>query len=524
MLQTLADAPVVVLFLVLAAGTVLGAARFGGVAAGPAGALFAGLAVSAAFPELTGVVPPMIGTLGLALFAYTIGLAGGPSFFGGLRRNAGLMAATTAVFVALAGVAAGIGRAVGLPAEDVSGVYAGAVTNTPGLAAAVEATGSNQPVVGYSLAYPFGVLGMIAAIVLADRYARRRPTAEDRDPPQPATYANVEVTRDDRPQLSELTTFDGESLVFSRVRRQGTERTPTPDLRLEPGDVVTVIGPRATVAAFTDHLGVTADRDLPLDRTQVDFRRVVLSNKRYAGVTVADLDLGRYDAVAGFVRRGDVDLVAAPDLIVELGDRIRVVAPRERLGEVVRELGDSERAVVVADPIGFTLGLLAGLLVGLIPLPLPGTTLQLGSAAAPLLVGLLLGRLGHTGPVSWQLPYATNQALRQLGVLLFLATVGLDAGPAMVEALGSIAGLQLVGVGAVLTTLAAIALVVVARLFGLGSARTAGTIAGAQNQPAILSFAVDRTDGDDRVNLAYALLFPPTFVAKIVAAQILAST
>lgn len=409
MLRVLVDNPVVVLFAVLAAGTLLGAVKLGGVAAGPAGALFAGLAVSAAVPELAGVVPPLIGTLGLALFAYTVGLAGGPSFFSGLRRNARIMLSAVAVFVGLAALAAGFGGLLGLDTADVAGVYAGAVTNTPGLAAAVEVTGTSQPVVGYSLAYPFGVLGMIAAIVVGTRWSRRHPTTEDLEPPQPATYGNVEVTRDDLPRLADLTRFQGRSVVFSRVRRRGEERTPSDDLRLEPGDIVTVVAPGTTLEAITEHLGRPADQDLPLDRRQVDFRRVVLSNARYAGERIADLDLGRFDAVAGFVRRGDVDLVAAPDLIVELGDRIRVVAPRERLPEVVRELGDSERAVVVADPIGFSLGLLVGLAIGLIPIPLPGTDLRLGTAAAPLIVGLVLGRIGHTGPISWQLPYAPTR-------------------------------------------------------------------------------------------------------------------
>jgi putative transport protein len=523
MLHVLVDNPVVVLFAVLAAGTLLGAVRLGGIAAGPAGALFAGLALSAAVPQLAGVVPPLIGTLGLALFAYTVGLAGGPSFFSGFRHHAGLMGATVAVFVGLAAVALVVGRSVGLDAADISGVYAGAVTNTPGLAAAVEVTGSNRPVVGYSLAYPFGVLGMILAIVLATRWSERHPNAEELSPPPHASYSNVEVTRDDLPPLRDLASFGGTTLVFSRVRRGDSERTPEPDLRLEPGDLVTVIGPEDVLPEVADRLGRVTDRDLPLDRRQVDFRRVVLSNPRYAGETVADLELTRFDAIAGFVRRGDVDLVATPDLIVELGDRIRVVAPRERLPEVVRELGDSERAVVVADPIGFSLGLLFGLALGLVPIPLPGGAIALGSAAGPLLVGLILGRVGHAGPVSWQLPYATNQALRQFGMLLFLATVGLGAGPDLVEALRSAIGLQLLGMGALITTVAAIGLVVVARTMGLGSARLAGTIAGAQNQPAILSFAVDRTDGDDRVNLAYALLFPPTFVAKIICAQLLAT-
>ena len=524
MVDVLIDQPLLVLFVVLAGGSLLGAVRIGGVRVGPAGALFAGLALSAAIPEVSAVVPALLGTLGLTLFAYTIGLAGGPSFFAGLRRNARVMGLAVLVFVALAGIAQGVGRWLGLDAADIAGVYAGAVTNTPGLAAAVDVVGSNQPVVGYSLAYPIGVLGMIGAIALALALAERRPSAEDRDPPRPATYLTVEVTRDGLPPLEELTTTDdGATLVFSRVRRDGRERTPELGLVLQPGDLVTVIGPSGPLETFADRIGRPTDADLPLDRRQVDFARLVLSNPTYAGSTVAGLDLGRFDAVAGFVRRGDVDLVAHPDLVVELGDRIRVVAPRGRLDEAAAELGDSERAVVVADPVGFTLGLLLGLAVGVVPVPLPGTTLQLGTAAAPLLVGLLLGRLGRTGPVVWQLPYATNQSLRQLGGLLFLGTVGLSAGPDLAGALLSARGAVLIGFGALLTLLAAAALVLLGRTLGLGGARLAGSIAGAQNQPAVLSFAIDRLDGDDRVNLAYALLFPPTFVAKILAAQVLAT-
>lgn len=519
----LAGQPLLVLFLVLAAGTLIGAVRIGGISLGPAGALFAGLAFSALLPAVADVVPALLGTLGLTLFAYTIGLASGPSFFAGLRHNAGVMGTAVLVFVGLAALAHGLGSWLGLSAADIAGVYAGATTNTPGLAAAVEVVGTSEPVVGYSLAYPFGVLGMIAAIVVAQAHGRRHPTTEDRDPPQPAAYRTIAVTEPDLPPLASLATpEDGVVLVFTRVRRDDVERTPDDDLRLRPGDLVTVVGPEEPLERFAERIGHPTEVDLPLDRHQVDFARVVLSNSRYAGVRVAELGLDRFTAVAGFVRRGDVDLVARPDLIVELGDRIRVVAPRDRLPEVIAELGDSERAVVVADPVGFSLGLVAGLAIGAWSLRLGGLTLQLGTAAAPLLVGLVLGRLGRTGPVVWQLPYATNQSLRQLGALLFLGTVGLGAGPELAAALRSARGLQLAALGAALTALAAAALLVLGRQLQLGAARLAGTIAGAQNQPALLSFAVERHAGDDRVNVAYALLFPPTFVVKILAAQLLA--
>ncbi len=521
--QLLAGAPLLTLFLVLTVGTALGAVRIAGVSIGPGGALFAGLALSAALPEVAGTVPDVLGTLGLTLFAYTIGLAGGPSFFGGLKRNARAILAAVVVLVLVATLAALLGPVLGLSPADVAGVYAGAMTNTPGLAAATEITGSTEPVVGYSIAYPFGIIGVLIAIVLGQVWNRRRPTEEDRQPPEPASYRTVRVTTEGLPSLAQLREHEGAGLVFSRLARGGSQWTPELDERPQPGDLLTVIGPAPVLEGFTERVGEESEDDLPLDRREVDFQRVVLSNSRYASVTVSELGLDRYDAIAGFVRRGDVDLVARPDLVVELGDRIRVVAPRDRIAEVAAELGDSERAAVVADPIGFSLGLLLGLALGVVPVALPGLTLTLGTAAAPLLVGLVLGRIGHSGPVSWQLPYATNQGLRQLGILLFLATVGLSAGPDLTEALASGRGWPLFLLGASLTATMAAAVLVIARSLQFGSPRVAGTLAGVQNQPAILTFAIDRTDGDDRVNLAYALLFPPTFVVKILAAQVLAS-
>ncbi len=523
MIEILSDAPLVVLFGVLAIGTLVGAVRIAGVSVGPAGALFAGLALSALVPGVSDALPTLIGTLGLTLFAYTIGLAAGPSFFGGLRSAAPAMLAAVGIVALAALTTLGLGRLAGLTTGQIAGTFAGAVTNTPGLAAATDIVGTNEPVVGYSIAYPFGVVGAILGIVAALAWSRHRPNDEDRNPPQPARHLTVRITAADLPPLEDLAHFRGEQLVFSRVRRAGREATPSEGLVPQVGDLVTVVGPAGVLDDFVAAVGEPTDDDLPLDRHQVDFRRVVLTNVRYAGSTVAALGLHRFEAVAGYVRRGDVDLVARPDLVVELGDRIRVVAPRGRLAEVVRELGGSERAAVTADPLGFSLGLSIGLALGLVPIPLPGLTLQLGTAAAPLLVGLMLGRIGHSGPVSWQLPYATNQALRQFGVLVFLASVGLGAGPDLARALRSGEGLLLAGIGAATTAVLVVALVVLARLAGRGGARVAGTVAGTQGQPAVLEFANERTDADDRVNVVYAQLLPAAFIAKVLAAQILAS-
>lgn len=519
----LAEQPLLVLVVVLAAGSAIGGLRVRGISLGPAGALFAGLALSAWHPALADVVPALLGTLGLTLFAYTIGLAGGPSFFAGFRQTAPMMLLAVAVVAGVAVLAWLLGNAWGLSPGEIAGTYAGAMTNTPGLAAATDITGTTEPVVGYSLAYPFGVLGVLAAITFGLALSRRSPTREDREPPQPATHLTVEVTRAGLPPLGDLATYDGAELVFSRVRRGEQERTPSPTLLLQPGDLLTAIGPRDPLHAFADWVGRRTARDLPLDRSQVDFQWAVLSNPAYAGARIADLGLERFDAVVGYVRRGDVELVATSDFVLELGDRVRVVAPRAKIARAVAEVGDSERAATLVQPGGFAAGLGLGLALGTVPIPLPGATVELGAAAGPLLVGLVLGRVGRSGPIVWQIPYATNQALRQIGVLLFLAVVGLSAGPEFAAALASPRGFTLLGFGALLTTVAAAALLLLARIQRLSGARLAGVLAGTQNQPAILSFAADRAGHDPRVQIAYALLFPPTFVAKILAAQLLAS-
>lgn len=517
------DQPLLVLFAVLTVGTVVGAVRVAGTSVGPAGALFAGIAAAALIPTLADVVPPLLGTLGLALFVYTIGLAGGPAFLGGLRRGAPAVAVTVATCVAAAVAAWGIGGLLGLDGATIAGVYAGAGTNSSGLAAAIDIVGDTSPAVGYAVTYPFGIVGFLLAIPLALGASRRRPTREDRQPPRPAEHRTVHVTRDDLPPVGELIRSGDEQLIISRVRRHDTDHTPDPDEHLRSGDLVTVVGSAEALRSFASRVGGFAAQDLVADRRWLDVRRVVVSNPRLAGRRIAELDLDRFDAVAAYVRRGDVDVAARDDLAVELGDRIRVIAPRDRLAEVSRHLGDSERAVVTADPVGFSLGLALGFALALVPIPLPTGTLTIGPAIGPLVVGLLLGARSRTGPIVWQLPYATNQTLRQIGALLFLGVIGLQAGPDLAAALRGGGAVASFGLGVLVTTVSALGLAVGARLLGAGGARTVGTLAGGQGQPAILEAATDRTGGDDRVALTYALLFPTALIVKVLLTQLLAT-
>lgn len=518
----LVEEPLILLFAVLAVGSALGSIRFGSFSFGSAAVLFAGLAASAIDPAL--VVPRILGVFGLALFAYGVGVSSGPQFFHALRNFKVAVLLVVGVLVAAAGVAVAVGHVFGLSGGVVSGVYAGALTNTPALAASIEALDSNEPTVGYSVAYLGGVLGMVAAVALIGVAKLPRATqaqAADAPPPE-LVHQTIRVTESGAPMLGAIA--ETEHVVFSRTERDGVVRVATDGFRPGPGDCVTVIGPAEAVSAVTERLGYRSTNYLALDRHELDFRRIAVSSHEVAGRTVAELRLlRRFGATATRVRRGDVDILATDDLALQIGDRVRIVAPRDRMGEVARLLGDSERGAGELDPTGFALGLLIGLLVGVVAVPLPGGgTFELGLAGGPLVVGLILGRVQRTGPLLWAPPFQAGNALNQLGILLFLAYAGTNAGDDLVAALGSDEGVRILVAGLIVTGFAAFSLTVLGPvLAAIAGPRLAGVIAGFQTQPAVLTFANERFGGDARVNLGYALAYPVAMIVKVLVAPVI---
>jgi len=519
MIDLLVDHPVALLFVVLACGAALGAVKVKGVSLGPAGALFAGLGLSAIDERLA--IPEVIGSVGLALFTYGIGLSSGPQFFASLRSQARTLGVVGITLVLAAAIVHVLGLVLSLGQGTVAGLYAGALTNTPALAAARDALdGSNEPVVGYSVAYPIGVIGMILAAAMALRLAQRNPNADDRDLPLALGSRTIRVGPGAPRALRDL---GATAAVFARVERDGQQIVPGPEFEVCDGDLVAVTAPLAVLDEVTALLGEAVDAELSHDRSRVDMRRIVVSARQLTGRRLGDLELHhRFGAVATRVRRGDVDLLAHDDLILQPGDRVRVVAPRERMGEISDLLGDSERRIGELDAVGYMFGLAVGSLIGLIEVPLGGGAhFALGIAGGPLVVGLLLGRLERSGPITWQPPYGAGLSIRQLGTILFLGTVGSRSGSALVEALSSGEGIKLAIAATIAVALTAAMFVVAGRrLLGLGGARLTGALAGLETQPAVLAFATEQT-GDDRVSASYAVVFPIAMLTKIVLAQLL---
>lgn len=525
----LAEQPVVLLFLLIGLGMAVGHFKIKGVGLGAAAVLFIAIVVSA-WAQSMGVevrVPKEMGTLGLVIFAFAIGNNAGATFFRSLRRAGGPIAAMVALFAVVATTGVLVGKYVfDMDPATIAGTFAGALTNTPALASAGEASG--DPIgatVGYAVAYIFGVLGMLAASGLALRHA-----ANDEDNPTPVTHANVRVERTDRPTVAQFLSELSGPLEVSRLRRgeQGEIWIPDETDVLECDDLMTIVGEVDVVNEGVNRAGHESSHSLRADRRYLDFRRITISQANLAGMTVEQLDEileERWNAKVSRVRRGDNDMLAIPGFMLELGDRVRVVGPTLKLKEISKFLGDSARGLSEINPVALGLGLALGVFVGELKIPIPGGNhFALGAAAGVLIVGLIMGKLVRVGPMITALPSTANAVLAELGLLMFLAQAGTNAGGQISQAFTSGEWWKILVLGIIMTSLMAMGLYFTMRkVFKMGGTQLSGLLAGSQTQPAILAFANSRTGADPRVALGYALVYPVAMIAKILIAHILGS-
>lgn len=525
-----AEQPLLLLTVIMAIGGAIGSIKIRSFSLGPAAVLFTALAFSAYDDRLK--LPQILGVFGLALFAYVIGVGAGPSFFAALKTGGRALGVVIGALLVGAVVTVLAANALGLSGPILSGIYAGALTNTPALAAASEAWASDLPTVGYSVTYLFGVLGMLLAAAVGMRQAAPKkalaPVVEDPLPPV-LDGTTVRIETRGLPDLGTLSEQYDHHIVFSRIMRGDSPDHPgdvdvaTDDAIPMPGDILTVIGDQEVVDRFVAQVGHPSSVALTLDRSAVDYRRVAVSNPKVAGLPLGDLRLRRrFGAVATRVRRGDVDLLATDDLTLQIGDRVRIVAERRRMSEITEFLGDSEKGASAYSITSLSLGLALGVLLGELQFPMPGgSQFALGLAGGPLLVGLIVGRAGRTGPVLWSLPHGVASTLSQLGMMLFLAYAGSNSGSALADALGSPTGPRLLAVGAVVTIVTAATVIVGGRLLaGMYGPRMGGVLAGVQTQPAVLAYANETTKDDPRVNLGYALVYPAAMIVKVVVAPL----
>ena len=535
----LAENPLILLFLVTAVGYPLGKLKFKGVSFGIASVLFTGIAAGSLDPRFK--LPEIVYVLGLAIFVYSIGLSSGHTFVASLRRHgvrdnlfAGL------VLAAGVGVAYATARILGLGGGMAAGMYAGSITNTPALAGVLDTIKANAPsgsmdiflaapVVGYSLAYPFGVVGAILGLSFARRLWRIDYAAEAKGLKKLGGMSEELFTRSVRVEnhaavgmpLHEFIRANSLDIVVGRLKRGDIFALAHQDAVLRLGDIVAITGGADDLARATTLIGAPSGEHLEFDSSQFEDRRIFVSNKKIEGRAIGELGLeARFGALITRLRRGDIDMIPRAETILDPGDRVRVVAQRGRMGEVSRFFGDSYRASSEVDLLTFSLGLTAGLLIGLIPIPiLGGVTIKLGFAGGPLLAGLLLGVLEHTGALVWNIPYSAHVTLRQIGLVLFLAGIGTRAGYGFASTAMRGGGLSVFLGGMAVTAFTIfLGLWIGYRVLKIPFSLLSGMIAGLFTQPAVLAYALEDSQ-NDLPNIGYASVYPFATIFKIIAAQ-----
>ena len=542
---------VVVLGLVIAAGMALGSIRVFGVGLGIAGVLFTGILAGQVGLRINPEILEFAREFGLILFVYTVGLQVGPGFFSSLRRHGlrlNLMAAGVVLFGALLTVV--ISRAGHIRMEAAVGLFSGATTNTPSLAAAQQALRElvtfkaptpltpeiqrrldatvTLPGQAYAIAYPFGVIGIILAMLLI-RAIFRIDTAREADAlrSQPGGGAaklasvNVEITNEDLAgrAIRDIPLLSEPGVVVSRLMRAGRVKLALPEHVVRLGDVLLVVGPREKI----DEMLLVAGRPSPLDlRTlpsDIVTRRVIVTRHQVVGRSVDELDfLARYGVTITRVVRAEVELAPTPQLELQLGDRLQAVGELEAIDGVAAEVGDSVKELDHPRLIPVFVGIVLGVIVGSIPIPLPGVPagVKLGLAGGPLLVSIVLSRIHRIGPLVWYLPTPANYALRESGILLFLACVGIKSGNGFLQTLVRGDGFYWMAMAALITFVPILTMGLFGRIVSrLNYLTICGLLAGSNTDPPALAYA-NTIAGPEAPSVAYATVYPLTMILRVV--------
>ena len=523
-----------VLSAVIAFGVALGSLRYRKIGLGSAGVLFIGIFFGQLGVQIEPHTLEFARDFGLLLFVYAIGLQVGPSFFSSLRR-AGLMLNLVAIIVIGLGtlIAFGFHYFLQVKPAATAGLLAGATTNTPSLAAAqaaLETSGGNFQVdevgMAYAVVYPFAIAGIILAILIARSFQGSSPPETVTERPDQPVAIDLELTNRnlDGRELSTIALLAQDRVVASRILRNGAVFVPKTDTALALHDRVRFVGPKRYLAELETLVGPPSPISVSPGLPDLSMKRLIVTNSRVAGKTLAELSLEtKYSVAITRVIRGELEFTGRDDLCLHLGDLIVVVGTPESLNEATDLVGNEPKVLDRPPLVALFFGILCGVLLGSLPIALPGlpASVRFGLAGGPLIAALLFSQLGRLGPLNWYLGPGANQALREFGMALFLASVGLKAGHGFLATVLSSTGLWWVVLGFSLTFVPLlVGAFVGARFFHLDRATLSGVLAGSMTDPPALAFANDLEQSQQPL-LAYATVYPLTMVLRIFLAQVL---
>lgn len=531
---------VLILGLAVFPGIWLGTISLKGVKIGIAGVLFSGLIIGTFGLPLDTHVLHFIREFGLILFVFSIGLQVGPGFFANFKDSG-----FTFNLYALAVVMLGVGVAViekfwfGIPVDAMVGILSGAVTNTPGLGAAQQAlkdipdlvsTASSHSGTGYAVAYPFGIMGIIITMLLVRYFFKVKITEEAErfkldlkgSQEQLKTYT-VEVRN---PMIvgktiGELATHLQDGVVVSRHFREGLAQVAHDSGTIEEGDLLHIVCTKQGLEKALTLIGSVSSTDLRKTPSDIVVWKVLVS-RLLGGLSLRQLRFKeRHGVIITRVLRAGTEILPTPELNLQIGDQITVVGAQEKLKVFSKELGDSKASLLHPNILPIFLGIVLGILLGSVPIMIPGlpSPVKLGMAGGPLVIALLMGFKRSIGPLHFHLPESVGMFMREFGILLFLAAVGLSSGENFLKSLMEGTGFQWMFAGVAITLIPLLVVGFVARSRGMNFLSLSGLLAGSMTDPPALGYA-NSLSSSQAQSTAYASVYPFTMFLRIMSAQI----
>lgn len=537
-----------VLALVAVVGLWLGNIKIRGVGFGIGGVLFGGIFVGHFADQLGWVLSAdmlhFIQEFGLILFVYTIGIQVGPGFFASLRVS-GLRLNLFAFGIVVMGglVTAILHKLFAIPLPVVLGIFSGAVTNTPALGAGqqilrdlgIPADVVDQMGMSYAMAYPFGICGILLSMWLVRVLFRVNVEQEAKEHESTLTNGHALIKtiniRVENPNLNNMAIQDvpilnSATIICSRLKRDDTLMVPSPDTLIQHGDLLHLVGQPADLNNARLVIGQEVDTSLSTRGTDMRVERVVVTNEKVLGKKIRDLQVKeRYDVVISRLNRAGVELVASQDASLQYGDILNLVGRPSSIDAVADMVGNAQQKLQQVQMLPVFIGVGLGVMLGSIPLYVPGfpVALKLGLAGGPLIMALILGRIGSIGKLYWFMPPSANLALRELGIVLFLAVVGLKSGGDFVDTLVNGEGMSWVGYGIFITAIPLITVGLLARMFAKMNYLTlCGMLAGSMTDPPALAFANNLHATSGAAALSYATVYPLVMFLRIITPQLLA--
>jgi putative transport protein HAPS_0158 len=535
------------LSLVAVLGLAIGHIRIRGISLGIGGVLFGGILVGHWLNRYDFVLNEhtlhFIQEFGLILFVYTIGNQVGPGFFASLRHSGLRLNGVAMAIVALSGVlVVALHLGMDVPLGVILGIFSGAVTNTPSLGAGQQTLaelGGEQATevmgMGYAIAYPIGILGILFTMWLIRLVFRIDIAAEAHEHEESLSKrqhglesCNVRITNTnlDGVRISDIPDFDRHDVMYSRLRRGEQFFIPRVDTRLALGDVLYLVGAPLALRRMQMIIGEEFVDSTPIHNTAYRSERAVVTNEAVIGKKIRHLNLqSNHDVVISRLNRAGIELVPTGGMTLQFGDVINLVGRQEDIETVMALVGNAQQKLQQVQMLPVFVGIGLGVLLGSIPVSVPGlpVALKLGLAGGPLVVAIVLARIGTIGKVYWFMPPSANLALREIGIVLFLSVVGLKAGGHFFQTLLSHDGLTWMGYGALITLIPLLVVGFLARWRGkLNYLTLCGLLAGSMTDPPALAFANGLREESGAPALAYATVYPLVMFLRIILPQVLA--